>query len=188
MCSRCLGHYYPRMQQFERDVMDLSIQGDLWWGATLILPSWAGYQSRFGPYTSIDKPEPSNGKALFIFAPDGRGAEPLSPEEADLVSWFEAHEPEVSKAVKAAILNHCSDHALAPIADEEDLKRNVGLYSVNVHPLAHGGVPYIGYELGCYWEEEHGLGVMMHGTRLVDIGHADTALHLWVARKDAAVR
>ncbi|MCT7376904.1 hypothetical protein [Chelativorans salis] len=53
--------------------MDLSIRDDLWWGADLRLLSWAGYQSRLGPYGSKDKPAPSNGTATLIFAPEGRG-------------------------------------------------------------------------------------------------------------------
>jgi hypothetical protein len=66
------------------------------------------------------------------------------------------------------------------------LKRYIGLHSVNIHQLL-GDVPYIGYEFGCNWEEEHGYGVMMHGMRQVAIGDADTALHLWVAQKDKGI-
>jgi len=36
------------------------------------------------------------------------------------------------------------------------------------------GIPYVGFEFGCTWDEEHGLGVLMHGTRTVEIG--DTAM------------
>jgi hypothetical protein len=164
--------------------MSLTLQDEFWWGDTRVLPSWAGYQSRFGPYTSIDKPAPSDGKVKLRFAPDGRGTDPLTTSELKLLSWFETHEPDVSAAVKRSILTWCQPFAAEPVTDEDDLKRHIGLYSVNVHQLL-GDVPYIGYEFGCNWEEEHGLGVMMHGTRLAAIGDADTALHLWVAQKDA---
>ena len=46
-------------------------------------------------------------------------------------------------------------------------------------------MPYVGYEFGCEWEDEHGLGVLMHGTRVVDVGFADTAILLWIAEADA---
>jgi hypothetical protein len=164
--------------------MNLTLQDEIWWADRRVLSSWAGYQSRFGPYTSIDKPTPSDGTIKFVFAPDGRGIDPLSAAELKLISWFEMHEPDVSAAVKQAILAWCPPFAAEHIAHEDDLKRYIGLYSVNIHQLL-GDVPYIGYEFGCNWEEEHGLGVMMHGTRLVDIGDADTALHLWVAQNDA---
>jgi hypothetical protein len=166
--------------------MDLFIEDDLWWTARLCLSAWAGYQSRIGPYASIGKPEPSDGRVKFRIGPDGRGAQPLSSKELSAIAWFEANEPHVSAAVKAAILNWCGPYSFEPINYEDGLKRSMGLYSVNIHQLVCGGLSCIGYKFGCNWEEEHGLGVLMHGTRLADIGFADTALHLWVAQKDSA--
>ncbi len=165
--------------------MRLRLEDDLWWSAMLHLPTWAGYQSRFGRYASIDTSEPSDGKAKFVFAPDGRAPGPMRAEELQLVSWFEDHEPAVSAAVKAAIIGWHPAPVTPWLASEADLKLNCGLYSVNVHQLVHGDLPYIGYELGCNWEEEHGCGVLMHGSRLVEIGDADVALHLWRAQQDA---
>ena len=176
--------------------MNLSIQDDLWWGARLRLQSWAGYQSRQGPYTSLDKPEPSDGTVRLIFAPEGRGLDPLSAQELQLISWFEHNEPSVSQAVKQSIIRWCSPDSAArtnefdfgddfhDIKTEQDLKRCIGLYSVNIHQVDHGCVPYIGFEFGCEWEEEHGLGVLMHGTRCVQIGQADVAFTLWRVDKD----
>jgi hypothetical protein len=180
--------------------MDLSIQDDLWWGTYLRLPSWAGFQSRFGPYGSENKPEPSDGAVALIFAPEGRGLEPLSEQEMRLISWFEQNEPSVSEEVKVAIIEWCSPQSLERtskfdfddhfpvIADEQDLKENVGLYAVNIHQVNMGGIPYIGYEFGCAWDKEHGLGVLIHGTRVVEVGFADTAILLWIAEEDAEQR
>jgi hypothetical protein len=50
------------------------------------------------------------------------------------------------------------------------------------------GIPYAGFEFGCTWDDEHGLGVLMHGTRAVDIGGADTAFLLWIAEQDGGVQ
>lgn len=176
--------------------MELSIQDDLWWGTRLCLPSWIGYQSRLGPYGSIDRPEPSDGSIKLIFAPEGRGVEPLTEKERNLISWFEQNEPNISEAVKAGIISWCSpesversskfdfDHNFPVIANERNLRKNVGLYSINIHQVDNQGIPYVGYEFGCEWEEEHGLGVLMHGTRLVEVGFADTAILLWIAEED----
>ena len=177
--------------------MDFSIQFDLWWATRLRLPSWAGYQSRNGAYGSRDKSESSDGSVELIFAPEARGLEPLTEQEMLLISWFELNEPDVSESVKASIIDWCSPQSLdrtsrfdfdddfPVIVNEEDLKDNVGLYAVNIHQLDVGGVPYFGFEFGCEWDEEHGLGVLMHGTRLVEVGLADTAIHLWLAEQDA---
>jgi hypothetical protein len=177
--------------------MKLSIQDDFWWGVRLQLSSWAGYQSRLGPYGAIDKPKPSDGSLRLIFAPEGRDVEPLSEQELKLINWFEQNEPQVSTAVKQSLIHWClldsADRVgqfdygddFPKISNEDDLKRNTGLHGITIHQINKNGVPYIGYEFGCTWEEEHGLGVLMHGTRLVEIGFADTALHLWLADQDA---
>lgn len=46
------------------------------------------------------------------------------------------------------------------------------------------GYAYVGYEFGCTWDEEHGLGFMTYKDRIVDFGGADSAFLTWVARKD----
>jgi hypothetical protein len=56
---------------------------------------------------------------------------------------------------------------------------------VHLHPIKRADLPYLGFELGCTWDEEHGLGVLMHGTRAVAVGGSDTALLLWIAEEDA---
>lgn len=103
----------------------------------------------------------------------------------------------VSDAVKAAIIDWCSPQSadrvsrfdfgddFPVIRTDQDLRENVGLFAVNVHQVNVGGKPYVGYEFGCEWEGEHGLGVLMHGTHAVDVDFADTALLLWIAEADA---
>jgi hypothetical protein len=114
-----------------------------------------------------------------------------------LIAWFEINEPVISEAVKLSLISWCSsksiirsvqfgsDDEFPIIRDERELKQAIGLHGITIHQIEKGGVPYIGYEFGCEWEEKHGLGVLMHGTRLVEIGFTDTALHLWVAVADA---
>jgi hypothetical protein len=176
----------------------MELKEGLWWATRLQLASWAGYQSRFGPYGSRDRLKPSDGTVELIFAPEGRNLDPLTPREMQLILAFQQDEPEISRAVKQGIIAWCSpesversrdfdfDEASFPaIRDEEDLKRNIGLYAISIHQAEYGNTPYIGYEFGCEWEEEHGLGVLMHGRRVVEVGFADTAILLWIAEADA---
>ncbi len=37
---------------------------------------------------------------------------------------------------------------------------------------------------GCTWDSEHGLGVMTHKNRIIEIGDASTAFLTWIADKD----
>ena len=176
--------------------MDLSISDGACWSGHLTLPSWAGYQSRQGRYGAVYDGALSDGRVTLYFAPEGRGIEPLNGAEIGLISWFEQHEMDVSAAVKAAILSWCApdnlerlrdfdfDDTFPTVAGPDDLKPLIGLHKIFVHQLDDGGLPYVGYEFECDWEPEHGLGVLMLGTRLIEVGFADTAFHLWVAEVD----
>lgn len=41
---------------------------------------------------------------------------------------------------------------------------------VHIHPREKSRVGYVGLQFGCTWDVEHGLGVMMHNDRVVDLG------------------
>lgn len=46
------------------------------------------------------------------------------------------------------------------------------------------GIPYIGIQCHCKWDEEHGLGAMFYQNRIVEIGGADAAFMTWIAEED----
>lgn len=174
-----------------------SLDDNTCWTATTKLSSWAEFQERGDAYGAVSSEEPSSGTVKVCFAPEGRGQEPLQASELSAISWFFAHEPKVSEAVQNAILVaypelqeqfgfETDDGSEMPAASSvEDLKKLMCLQSVNIHQVSRDGVPYIGFELGCAWDREHGLGVLMHGERVIEVGGADTAILLWLARKDA---
>lgn len=168
------------------------------WIAQVTLPSWSGYLDRTGVYGGPGTQSISDGSIELVFAPEGRDASPLNPDEIRLATWTLENERIVSDAVKKAILHEypslqdsygysAEERAefMPDISSPSDLKRLVGLYAINVHQIEKDGVPYIGFEFGCTWDEEHGLGVLMHGTRCVKVGGADTAILLWIAQRAA---
>lgn len=175
-----------------------SLENDLWWTTEVVLPSWKGYQDRKGPYGSPTGAAVSDGSARIVFAPEGRGNEPLTDSEIASILWVIENEASLSDAAMSSLLkeypslqkryNYSSKEraTLMPdIKSPEDLRAFIGLYSVNVHPIQKDGIPYVGFELGCTWDEEHGLGILVHGTRAVRIGGADTAILRWMAEEDA---
>lgn len=170
------------------------------WVTHVKLPNWVGFQARNGPYGSISSDEPSDGVVTIVFAPEGRDDSPLNEQERASVQWLLDHEAEVAPAVLAGLLaaypglqqlygyEAGERETLMPdVSSVEDFRPLSGLYAVNVHQVLKDGVPYLGYEFGCTWDDEHGLGVLMHGTRVVEVGGADTALTLWKAKRDAGV-
>jgi hypothetical protein len=173
---------------------------EFFWRAKTRLPSWVGYQSRYGPYGSISSKDVSDGSVTVTFAPEGRDDAPLTEDELASVRWLLDHEGEIASAIVVGLLAEYPklkeaydsdasgpDQYLPHVSSESDLRALIGLFQVHVHPLVKDGLPYLGYEFGCDWDEEHGLGVLMHGTRIVKIGGADTAILLWRAKRDAGV-
>jgi hypothetical protein len=171
------------------NVLDFQFER-FFWEAKAQLPSWAGYQTRNGPYGSISSDEPSDGVVTIVVEPEGGDRAPLTEQEHANVQWLLDHEAEVASAVLEGLLaeyprlQQIYDYEGAEretymphVSSTEDFRRLIGLHNVHVHPLKEG-IPYLGYEFGCIWDGEHGLGVLMHGTRVVEVGGADTAFTL----------
>lgn len=60
----------------------------------------------------------------------------------------------------------------------------LGISHLHVMAAEKDGYAYIGFELGCTWDEEYGAGVMMHKGRVIEIGLAATSFDSWVAYDD----
>lgn len=180
------------------DMMKFELEDDLFWEAKTHLPSWKGFQNRSGAYGDRETEAPSDGTVTIRFAPEGRDTAPLNDDELASVKWFIDHEASISAAFLSTLfaryqtmqreagytraeMKKCMPH----VDSVEAFKKLIGLHTVNIHPLTKNRIPYIGFEFGCEWDEEHGLGAMMHGNQLVKMGGADTAIHLWIAQRHA---
>lgn len=182
------------------DILEFSLEHNLFWTTTVLLPSWRGFQSRRGPYGSQDSDSRSDGRVRMVFAPEGRGTEPLTDAEISAVRWAIKNEASLSTALLNSLMNeypelqkqygYSSKEKAELMPDLEsvgDLQKLIGLSSVNVHQVQKDGIPYVGFEFGCTWDDESGLGILMHGTRTIEIGDADTAGLLWIAKEDAGL-
>jgi hypothetical protein len=183
----------PEIPQFSREHSRL-------WTATAVLPSWRGFQSRQGGYGAQNRDAPSDGLVRVVFAPEGRGKEPLTAPEMSSVLWVIDHEASISSALLESLLKEYPSlqkqysysgarkaRLMPDIKSVEDFRGLIGLHAINIHQVKRDGIPYVGFEFGCTWDEEHGLGILMHGTRTVEIGGADTAILLWIAKEDAGL-
>ena len=77
-----------------------------------------------------------------------------------------------------------NEEDLPTITSVEGLTKVIALEEINVHQISKDEVPYVGYQFSCSWDEEHGLGVLMHDKRLIEVGGSDTAFLLWIAERD----
>ncbi len=164
------------------------------WRARVVLPSWVGLPTRI----SKDRTEVSQGLVDLVFAPEGRDDAPLTRGEIALLRWAVEHEGTMRAPLLASLLQIYPrlrleydeflgkdfERVMPKATNTADFLPLVGLRTVNVHQVHKEGIPYVGFELGCAWDQEHGLGALLHGPRVVKVGGADTATLLWIAEAD----
>ncbi|WP_213030040.1 DUF6985 domain-containing protein, partial [Acinetobacter baumannii] len=113
------------------------------WTTEAQLPSWAGYQTRNGPYGSISSHSPSDG-LVKIYAPDRNESPPTEQDRAS-VQWLLDHEAAVASAVLEGLLaeyprlqrlydyEQADREALMPdVSSSEDFRQLIGLQNVHV--------------------------------------------------------
>ena len=90
-----------------------------------------------------------------------------------------------SEAIRDSILNAILkklpdieaeyDIDLPLIKNVEDFKNHIGLSIIHIMKSGKDNFVNVGYEFGCTWDEEHGLGIMTNNDKLIAIGDAETA-------------
>jgi hypothetical protein len=169
------------------------------WTGEVELPSWAGFQSRRGAYGSFSSHAKSDGRAHLTIEPQTDDAEtPPTPEQVRAFQLLVDNEPAVANSVLLAIFTNYPDmrdkygyrdedaaELMPEIQRADQLRQLIGLSSVHVLSVAKDATVYIGFEFGCTWDVEHGLGVMTHKDRVVKVGGADTSFLEWIAERDA---
>jgi hypothetical protein len=130
------------------------------WSGEVRLPSWAGFQSRRGPYASVSHPCPSDGTARLTVDAEGK-ARP-TPEQAAAFRHLLDNEAAVAEAVGRALLDYYPGEREAYLdaydLEESDevpevtelpgLRQLVGLSSVHVLSVARDAMACIGFEFG----------------------------------------
>jgi len=188
------------------------------WAGKIALPSWTGFQVRGGPYGQRRKGRAGARRPIRFAPGGAaeRGASLAKPsdEQAAAYAHLLAHEAAVTKAVLGRLLRDYPKHratyhdefGIDPESEEDDddvfddlkplpelrraaeLREVMGLVAIHVLGVAKAGVAYVGLELGCDWDEEHGAGLMLHKTRIVKVGGADTSFLEWIAERDGGKR
>lgn len=172
--------------------MHFTLENGHVWVARIPAPWWRGFSVPGRP-APVGDPE-----VRLVYAPEGRDTSPLTEIERSDAAWAADRLPELSRAALTGLLalyprfaaeyGFTAEEAaefLPPVTQIDGFKPLLMLSSVYVHPCRRDGLPYVGLDMACHWDPEHGVGAMMHGPRVVEMGGADTALYLWIARRDA---
>jgi hypothetical protein len=170
-------------------------RGEFDWESEIVLPSWSGYRSCGGAYGAQDSDVPSGGRVHVCAAPLDDGL-PVGQEQLAACQYLLENDAAVHEAIVGAILEKYPEFfdIFSEDAEErgirlpeqmtaEELKQHIGIAYIHLHPVEKDGVGYVGVEFGCSWDDEHGLGVMLHRTAVVDIGGADTSILAWIAER-----
>ena len=169
-----------------------------YWTGTLRLPFWSGFQTRRGAYASVSSNRVSDGTVqLTIPSIDEEATAPPTPQQARALEDLLARESSIGSQILNGIFadypkrrelyeydNQTGAQVMPAIQRADQLQDLIGLSTVHILTVAKDDVAYVGFEFGCEWDQEHGLGVMTHRGRIVKIGGADTSFLEWVAEDD----
>lgn len=76
------------------------------------------------------------------------------------------------------------DKCMPDIDSTAELKDLIDLLRVYILNVEKNNLCYIGFEFACKWDDEHGLGFMTHGTKVVEMDDASCSFVSWIAEKD----
>ena len=121
-----------------------------------------------------------------------------SEEQVAAYEFLKKNEKEVAETVLAEILKKFPELRQTYNADEEDdlrkwmpvlndasgLRNLISMDTVHVLNVSKERKAHVGFQFDCSWDEEHGLGVMTHGMRVVEIGIAESSFDEVAAWRD----
>ena len=159
------------------------------WEGIVNLRTWIGFQMPRVGQAAASSPLSSDRAINLRVEWYGRDPVPPSSEQSAGFAYLLLHEGLVTDSVLTAIFEqypqirehilndypHASIAHLPEITHPEQLRPLLGIPTVHVLVASRDGMAYVGFEFDPVWENDHGIGVMTHGSHLVEIGPAETA-------------
>jgi hypothetical protein len=174
--------------------MKLVWDGDNW-TTKVALPEWTAYLPAkrvervpviFNPEGSDEEiaPTPAQEAAVELIA--SQQAKLLANVTRALRRYYQAKRPEMLEvAADLPQLFPNFDRMMPERPDAEGFARLHPLETIYVQPTAAKQLAHVGFSFGAAWEREHGIGVLVHGTEVREVGGSDTVILQWVAERDA---
>jgi hypothetical protein len=160
-----------------------------YWTCDASIPAWAGFRS-------FRTKNVGDGTISLTLASDEKTRTPPTQMQIAAYRHLRANAKRIAAAILKQVFSNYSDwqkqyadyvdpDEMPNIDSPEDLKQLIGFSGVFIHRAAKSGISYTGIQLDCSWDAEHGLGAMMHQSRIVELGGVETALLEWIADSDA---
>lgn len=166
------------------------IIGDNYQGL-LSLDSWKDFQSRQVIFRSKETNSIPDG--FVKVRVEGKQVESVKTTtlaQVNAIEFLINHSDKIRDALLTGLLNELSDlkeaynNLTTNINGIENMKKLIGLSYLHVMSSDKDDFAYIGFELDCEWDEEHGIGVIMHKDRIVKIGQAEITHDSWATYVD----
>ena len=155
------------------------------WEFPLHLQAFEGFRDASGVYASLHDTNISNGWIrVGILDDTSEDPDPL-PEQIAAINYLIEHQNAIANSLLVALKEEYSNlksiyeddnYTLPNCPNLDDYKKNFGIGNAFIHQDQKDGLAYIGFECGCVWDEEHGLGFMTHGSTVIGIGSADECM------------
>jgi len=115
---------------------------------------------------------------------EAEGEEPDAPPtdvQLRQVDWLVANQQALLDAILETALRMYKGNRLDMVGDDEDDDDLPVLHTpteimpllrpsmIYLNSLDGGELPYVGIDMNCDWDPEHGLGLMFHGLEIVDV-------------------
>ncbi len=168
------------------------------WSKEYNFDAFKGLQSRRGSYTSMSSNKVSNGTVSLTINDDTCDSPDPYKEQLAAINYLIENPTLIRKTMREGVASIYESLKIRYDYQEEDedsqmsfpkinnlseYDRVFGVGNVYVQLPSKDGFAYIGIECGCTWDDEHGLGFLLHKNRLVSIGSADEAFN-WDGYKD----
>lgn len=174
------------------DLLHLESNDDQMWAGIIPLSAWNEFQIR--PTTSDESAEEVI--SLYVNRETDQTAPSLQQTEA--YHFLMSHQEQIRDSILERLLTDYDQMSetyeyepeeaakwMPPVESRSDFEPLISLLAVVIHQVHKDGMAYIGFEFECTWDDEHGVGVMMHRQRIVKIGGADSAVLSWIATQDS---
>lgn len=141
-----------------------------WWDGTVDLSFGSDAILSVTPYDPSVSRIPTDYQCEAMTFQLAHGEQVFSAVLAALRPYYEEMRPRYH-----SFLGDDFETLMPAFATKEDLASLIDLRHVHIHPWSKGGIGYVGLQFGCTWDQEHGLGLMLHLDRVVEIGGADVS-------------
>ncbi len=147
------------------------------WSTIQYFFGWAGF------HCENSLPELKNGQSYIII--DSLPDETPSDKHTQALAWLLEQPDAASQIVLNAIykIYPSQKQSLSEYFDTEtlnllypdlnkitDLKALLSLSRIHIYVESRDGLPYLGFDLACNWDVEHGVQVLLNGPRIVAVG------------------